>query len=66
MPPSEWESAKAEARRAALKEAAKRLEELHRNHKYNPETGDGSEHDVGYYRALAESVAHILALGEKA
>jgi hypothetical protein len=49
-----------------MDEAAKRLEELHRNHKYNPKTGEGREHDVGYYRAISEGVAHILyaAAGE--
>jgi hypothetical protein len=52
----------AQARRDALEEAARRLEELHKNHKYKPETGEGSEHDTGYYRALAEGVAHIRAL----
>jgi hypothetical protein len=46
----------------ALMEAARRLEELHKNHKYKPETGEGSEHDTGYYRAIAEGVAHIRAL----
>jgi hypothetical protein len=50
------------ARRDALDEAARRLEELHRQHKYNPKTGDGSEHDTGYYRALAEGAAYIRAL----
>ncbi len=53
------------ARRDAREEAARRLEELHRNHKYNPQTGEGSEHDTGYYRALSEGAAWILALGEK-
>jgi hypothetical protein len=50
------------ARKDALEEAARRLEELHRQHKYNPETGEGSEHDVGYYRALSEGAAWIRAL----
>jgi hypothetical protein len=50
------------ARKDAQEEAARRLEELHRNHKYKPETGEGSEHDTGYYRAIAEGVAHIRAL----
>lgn len=56
----------ATARREGMEEAAKRLEELHKNHKYNRKTGEGSEHDVGYYRAIAEGVAHILraAAGE--
>lgn len=53
------------ARRAAMEEAARRLAELHRNHKYNPQTGEGSEHDTGYYRALSEGAAWICALGEK-
>lgn len=53
------------ARRAAMEEAARRLAELHRNHKYNPQTGEGSEHDAGYYRAISEGAAWILALGEK-
>jgi hypothetical protein len=52
----------AQARRDALEEAARRLEELHENHKYNPKTGEGSEHDAGYYRALAEGAAAIRAL----
>ena len=50
----------ATARREGMEDAAKRLEALHKNHKYNPLTGEGSEHDVGYYRALAEGAAHIL------
>ena len=54
-----------QARRDALEEAARRLAELHRNHKYNPQTGEGSEHDAGYYRALSEGAAWICALGEK-
>jgi hypothetical protein len=53
------------ARNDALEEAARRLAELHRNHKYNPQTGEGSEHDAGYYRALSEGAAWIFALGEK-
>jgi hypothetical protein len=52
----------AKARRDALEEAARRLEELHRQHKYNPKTGDGSEHDTGYYRALVEGAGWIRAL----
>jgi hypothetical protein len=52
----------AKARRDALEEAARRLEELHRQHKYNPETGEGSEHDTGYYRALAEGAGWIRAM----
>jgi hypothetical protein len=52
------------ARDSAHEEAAQRLEELHKNHKYNPKTGEGSEHDTGYYRALAEGVAHIRALAK--
>jgi hypothetical protein len=55
-------AALATAHKDALAEAARRLEELHRQHKYNPKTGDGSEHDVGYYCALAEGAAWILAL----
>ena len=51
-----------QVRRDALEEAARRLEELHRNHKYNPQTGEGSEHDAGYYRATSESAAWIRAL----
>ena len=50
----------ATARREGMEEAAKRLEELHNNHKYNPKTGEGREHDTGYYRAISEGVAHIL------
>jgi hypothetical protein len=53
-----------QAKRDALEEAARRLEELHKNHKYNPQTGEGSEHDAGYYRAIAEGVAHIRALSD--
>jgi hypothetical protein len=53
-----------QAKREALEEAARRLEELHKNHKYNPQTGEGSEHDTGYYRAIAEGVAHIRALSD--
>jgi hypothetical protein len=48
----------------AMEEAARRLEELHKNHKYKPETGEGSEHDTGYCRAIAEGVAHIRALSD--
>jgi hypothetical protein len=55
----------ATARREGMEEAAKRLEELHKNHKYNRKTGEGSEHDVGYYRAIAEGVAHILRAAAK-
>jgi len=40
------------------------LEELHRQHKYNPETGEGSEHDTGYYRALVEGAGWIRALSD--
>jgi len=57
-----YEARVAQARRDALEEAARRLEELHRQHKYNPETGEGSEHDTGYYRALSEGAAWIRAL----
>lgn len=48
------------ARREGMEQAAKRMEALHKNHKYNRKTGEGSEHDVGYYRAISEGVAHIL------
>ncbi|MCA3375678.1 MAG: hypothetical protein INF64_01010 [Roseomonas sp.] len=77
LTPSEVEARVAEARRAALKEAAKRLEELHRNHGYNSATGqvmrrgeivtnsNEIDHALGYYRAVSEGVAHILALGEE-
>lgn len=58
-------AALATARREGMEEAAQRLQELHRNHKYNPKTGEGSEHDVGYYRATAEGVAHILYAAAK-
>jgi hypothetical protein len=51
----------AAARESALEEAALRLEELHKNHKYTPKTGEGSEHDVGYCRALVEGAAWIRA-----
>jgi hypothetical protein len=65
-----------------MEQAAQRLEELHRNHNYNPESGTLTkklgrydrwpesaktaklEHDTGYYRALAEGVAHIRALAK--
>ncbi len=67
------------ARQDGMEEAAKRLEELHKNHNYDPESGTLTrklgrydrwpeaaktaklEHDTGYYRALAEGVAHIRA-----
>ena len=52
----------AQAKRDALEEAAQRLEALHRQHKYKPKTGEGSEHDAGYYRALSEGAAWIRAL----
>ena len=55
----------ATARREGVEDAATRLEELHKNHKYNRKTGEGSEHDVGYYRAIAEGVAHILRAAAK-
>ena len=69
----------ATARREGMEEAAKRLEELHKNHNYDPESGTLTrklgrydrwpesaktaklEHDSGYYRAIAEGVAHIRA-----
>jgi transglutaminase-like putative cysteine protease len=57
---AELRAALATARREGMEEAAQVLEELHRNHKYNPKTGEGREHDVGYYRAISEGVAHIL------
>jgi hypothetical protein len=62
LTPAEMEARVKEARRHALEEAALRLEELHKNHKYNPKTGEGSEHDVGYYCALSEGAAWIRAL----
>jgi hypothetical protein len=65
LTPAEVEARVAQARRDALEEAARRLEELHRQHKYNPKTGEGSEHDAGYYRALAEGAAAIRALGKE-
>lgn len=55
----------ATARRKGMEQAARLLEELHKNHKYNRKTGEGSEHDVGYYRAIAEGVAHILRAAAK-
>jgi hypothetical protein len=64
--PAEVEARIATARKDALAEAAKRLEELHRQHKYNPNTGEGSEHDTGYYRALVEGAGWIRALEGKA
>ena len=63
----------ATARREGMEEAAKRLEELHKNHGYNPQTGEvwrlgklvtcplTIDHAIGYYRAIAEGVAHIRA-----
>jgi len=62
LTPAEVEARVKEARRDAREEAARRLEELHRQHKYNPKTGDGSEHDTGYYRALVEGAGWIRAL----
>ena len=58
-------TALAAARCEGMEEAARLLEELHKNHKYNRKTGEGSEHDVGYYRAIAEGVAHILRAAAK-
>lgn len=52
-------------RRKGMEEAALRLEELHQNHKYNPQNGEGSEHDTGYYRAISEGVAHIRAAAKE-
>ena len=66
-------AALATARREGMEEAAKRLEELHKNHGYNPQTGEvwrlgkivtcplTIDHGIGYYRAIAEGVAHIRA-----
>jgi hypothetical protein len=65
LTPAEVEARIAAAHKDALAEAARRLEELHKNHKYKPETGEGSEHDTGYYRAIAEGVAHIRALAKE-
>jgi hypothetical protein len=62
LTPAEVDARVKQARRDALEEAALRLEELHRQHKYNPKTGDGSEHDTGYYRALVEGAGWIRAL----
>ena len=56
-----------------MEQAAQRLEELHKNHGYNPQTGEVRhrgelvecpmtvDHSIGYYRAIAEGVAHIRA-----
>ena len=52
-------------RQKGMEEAALRLEELHKNHKYNPQNGEGSEHDTGYYRAISEGAAHIRAAAEE-
>jgi hypothetical protein len=61
----------ATARRDGMEEAAKRLEELHKNHGYNSKTGEVRrhgklvtcpltiDHAIGYYRGLAEGIAHI-------
>jgi hypothetical protein len=62
LTPAEVDARVAKARRDTLEEAARRLEELHRQHKYNPKTGEGSEHDTGYYRALVEGAGWIRAL----
>jgi hypothetical protein len=64
LTPAEVDARVKEARRDAMEEAARRLEELHRQHKYNPETGEGSEHDTGYYRALVEGAGWIRALSD--
>jgi hypothetical protein len=53
-----------QGRQDGVEQAARRLEELHKNHQYNPKTGEGSEHNTGYYRALAEGAAHIRALAK--
>lgn len=58
-------AALANARREGMEEAQNLLETLHKNHKYNPRTGEGSEHDAGYYRALAEGAVHILYAAAK-
>lgn len=67
----------ATARREGLEEAAKRLEELHKNHGYNPQTGEVRrrgklityprtiDHAIGYYRAIAEGVAAIRAAAKE-
>ena len=62
LTPAEVKARVQQAGRDALEEAARRLEELHKNHKYNPKTGEGSEHGAGYYRALSEGTAWIRAL----
>ena len=54
-----------QGRQDGMEYAAQRLEALHKNHQFNPLTGEGSEHDVGYYRALAEGAAHILCAAAK-
>jgi hypothetical protein len=66
-------AALATARRDEMEQAAQRLEELHKNHGYDPKTGEVRqlgklvtcpltiEHSIGYYRAIAEGVAHIRA-----
>lgn len=66
----------ATARRQGMEEAAKRLEELHKNHGYDPKTGEVRrrgelvtcpltiDHAIGYYRALAEGIAHIRRAAE--
>jgi len=64
LTPAEVDARIVTARKDAREEAARRLEELHRQHKYNPETGEGSEHDTGYYRALVEGAAWIRALSD--
>lgn len=70
---AELRAALATARREGMEEAAKRLEELHKNHGYNSRTGKVHhggklvecaltiEHSIGYYRAIVEGVAHIRA-----
>jgi hypothetical protein len=64
------------ARKDALEEAARRLEELHKNHGYNSRTGKVHhcgklvecpltiDHSIGYYRAIIEGSAHIRALAK--
>jgi len=82
LTPAEVKARGDNVRKDALEKAAKRLEELHKNHNYDPESGTLTkklgrydrwpesektailEHDMGYYRAVAEGVAHILALAK--
>ena len=62
----------ATALREGMEDAARRLEELHKNHGYDAKTGEVRrrgelitcpltiDHAIGYYRAIAEGAAHIL------